>query len=421
VRWLYSLIFYLATPLIAVRLLVRGRSEPAYRLRWRERLAIYANVASQPQGVIWLHAVSVGEAEAAFPLLRLLAKRHPEIPILVTTTTPTGSARIIEVLGNAVAHVYLPYDLPDAVARFLNHFRPRLAVMLETEIWPNFFHACGKRDIPLAIVNACLSKRSTKGYQRLGSFTRSTLSNVGLVAAQTQLDAERFIAIGSAPSAVQVLGSIKFDLQLPEDYWRQGANLRQLLFGGRKVWIAASTHQGEEELLLKAFAEILAVFPGCLLVLVPRHPHRCDEVERLCLARGLPVARRSSGQGAENKNVFLVDTLGELRTFYAAADLAFVGGSLVPVGGHNILEPALAGLPILLGPNTEDIADVLGQLLEAGGALQVRSADELPSLLLELWRDEKRCKAMAEAGREFVEARRGVVELTVDALDRLLA
>jgi 3-deoxy-D-manno-octulosonic-acid transferase len=417
---LYTLLFYAACPLILARLLWRGRREPAYRRRWRERLAWYGPAGPAARGAIWFHAVSVGEAEAAFPLIRAMARRFPGTPILVTTTTPTGSERVRAVLGEAVAHVYLPYDLPGAVGRFLARFQPRLSVVMETEIWPNLYRACALRGIPLAIVNARLSERSAKGYAKLGGLTRQTLAQVRLVAAQTEADAARFVAVGARPEAVAVPGNIKYDLELPEDYARQGAALRAALFGGRPVWIAASTHEGEEALVLRAFARLREDCPDLLLVLVPRHLPRFDPVAGLCQAGGWRLARRSLGEGAAGAEVFLLDTLGELRLFYAAADIAFVGGSLVPVGGHNILEPALAGLPVVFGPHMFNFKDAAARLREAGGAAQIDDADGLARQVGAWLRDPQARRQAGENGRRFVETGRGALGRVEAALAGLL-
>jgi 3-deoxy-D-manno-octulosonic-acid transferase len=418
----YTLLFYAITPLILARLLWRGRREPSYRARWNERFACYGGAPLAGQGVIWFHAVSVGEAEAAFPLIRAIARRFPDAPILVTSTTPTGSGRVQAVLGDSVAHAYLPYDLPDAVARFLNRFRPRLAVVMETEIWPNLYHGCAARQIPLAIVNARLSARSAKGYRKLGGFTRATLANVNLIAAQTQADAERFISVGAKPEAVAVTvtGNIKYDLELPSDYFAQAGALREALFGQRPVWIAASTHDGEEALVLQVYARLREAHPDLLLVLAPRHPPRFDLVANLCLAAGWPLARRSQGQDTANADVFLLDTLGELRLFYAAADLAFVGGSLVPVGGHNVLEPALAGVPVLFGPHMFNFEEAGRRLIEAGGALRVQDAGELGLRVDEWLRNPQERQQIGQNGRYFVETGRGALGRVEAALAELL-
>jgi len=421
VRLLYTLLFYAATPLVLARSFWRGRCEPAYRQRWNERFALGYGGADPRPGAIWFHAVSVGEAEAAFPLIRAMARRFPDHPLLVTTTTPTGSARVQAVLGEAVAHVYLPYDLPDGVARFLRRFNPRLAVIMETEIWPNLYHACAARGIPLAIVNARLSARSAKGYRRLGQFTRDALACVKLVAAQTEADAGRFLSVGARPETVVVAGNIKYDWELPPDYQQQAAALRDSLFGTRPVWIAASTHEGEEALVLQAFARLRAEHPRLLLALAPRHPPRFELVAQLCQAEGFSLARRSLGESAANAEVFLLDTLGELRLFYAAADIAFVGGSLVPVGGHNVLEPALVGLPVVFGPHMFNFEEAGRRLLEADGAARVKDAEELGLRVGEWLQDAEVRRRMGGNGRRFVEAGRGALGRVEAALAGLLA
>ena len=418
-RLIYSVLFYALIPLVLARMAWRGRREPAYCHRWLERFGYYGK-ADVVQDVIWIHAVSVGESEAAFPLIRALRRRFPETPFLVTTTTPTGSARVKAVLGNEVSHVYLPYDLPIAVTRFLANFQPRLAVIMETEIWPNLFHGCALRGIPLAIVNARLSERSARGYSRLGHFTRNTLANVRLIAAQSQADAERFLSVGADPDSVQVTGNIKYDIELPDDYFEQGIILRDTLFGKRPVWIAASTHEGEESLVLKAFTEIRVAHHELLLVLVPRHPPRFDKVADLCLNEGLTLSRRSLNETAMQTDVFLLDTLGELRLFYAASDIAFIGGSLVPVGGHNVLEAAIAGIPVIFGPHMFNFLEAGGRLKEAGGAVQILDAKALAGIVIELMHDFNRNLRMGECGKEFVEAGRGALERVEEALAQLM-
>lgn len=415
-RFIYSSLFYLLTPFILARLIWRGRKAPAYRLRWGERFALYG--ASKPVKVLWFHAVSVGEAEAAFPLVRRMQANFPAHPILVTTTTPTGSARVKAVLKETVLHVYLPYDLPDAVQRFLNQYQPVLAVVLETEIWPNLYHAVAQRGIPLAIVNARLSQRSASGYRYIASLTRQSLACVTGIAAQTPADAARFLSLGAKPSSVATLGNIKFDLELPEDAAFQGACLRKEYFGDRKVLIAASTHEGEEALLLRVFEQIRRRFADVLLVLAPRHPERFDAVAELCLASGFKVSRRSAKQAGAD--IFLLDTLGELRLFYAASDIAFVGGSLVPVGGHNVLEPALLGLPVLFGPHMFNFAEASQKIKQAGGGIQVDGADELLDSVVGLLEDAGKAEAMGAKARQFVESGRGALQRVTVFLTQLL-
>ena len=419
VRLVYSALFYFLTPLILGRLFWRGRKQPSYSRRWLERLAIYD---SEPEsGVIWFHAVSVGEAEAAFPLIRAVKERFPEQTLLVTATTPTGSARIQEVLGDAARHVYLPYDLPDCVDRFIRHYRPALAVVLETEIWPNLYRACGKRGIPLAIVNGRLSEKSARGYLRLRSLTRESLSYVRLIAAQTEEDARRYVAIGANPESVSVAGNVKFDNELPNDVQDRAKGLRRALFGKRPILIAGSTHPGEEIQILTAFEALRGEFPELLVVLAPRHPHRVGDVVAECGKMGLTTRLRSENKPCdESIDVFLLDTLGELRGFYAASDIAFVGGSLMPIGGHNVLEPAAAGLPVLFGPHLFNFAEIGRKLKESGGGIEVENAEELALWAGRLLNDESLRRGIGESGKRFVSANQGAVQRIAEQLGSLI-
>lgn len=417
-RRLYTGLFYLSVPFVLARLAWRGRKEPAYRLRWRERFALYER-ATTP-GVVWIHAVSVGEAEAAFPLVRALARRLPQLPFLVTTTTPAGSARVRAALGDAVQHVYLPYDLPDALNRFFDAFRPVLAVVMETEIWPNLFIACGRRGIPLCIANARLSERSARGYTRIAGFTRAVLAPVSLIAAQTEADAARYLALGASETQVRVVGNVKFDLELPEDLPMRAQRIRERC-AGRPVWIAASTHEGEETQVLQACARVREVYPDSLLVLAPRHPQRFEAVAQLCRAAGFATARRSEDGDPAEADIFLLDAMGELKTYFFAGDIAFVGGSLVPTGGHNVLEPAAASLPVLFGPHMFNFEEASRKLLDAGGAWRVADAAELAERVRTLLADAESRKAMGERGRAFVAAGRGALDRLTDALAGLLA
>ncbi|MDD5034405.1 MAG: lipid IV(A) 3-deoxy-D-manno-octulosonic acid transferase [Methylococcaceae bacterium] len=419
-RLFYSALFYALTPAILVRLAWKSRQEPAYRQRWGERLAVYRRSPST-SGYLWFHAVSVGEAEAAFPLIRAMRRRFPNRPLLVTTTTPTGSARVRAVLDEGIEHVYLPYDLPDCISRFLRHFQPAMAVIMETEIWPNLFRACGERGIPLAIVNARLSERSARGYGRIAGFTRQTLARVDLIAAQSEADAKRFLKLGAREGRVTMTGNIKFDQEIPENWLALAASLRQSLFGSRPVWIAASTHEGEEREILHAYARVRAHHPELLLVLAPRHPQRFGPVASLCTGQGFKLASRSEGNTCKDADVFLLDSLGELRLFYAACDIAFVGGSLVPVGGHNVLEPAWAKLPVLFGPHMFNFEEAGKKLLEAGGGLRVENWQELAEKVSQLLKNEDLRASMGEHGFRFVESGRGALGRVEDLLVRLLA
>lgn len=406
-RYLYTVLFYLALPGVLARLWWRGRRAPDYRLRWGERFGYCAPV---PDGCIWLHAVSLGETRAALPLIRALRERYPQRPLLVTTTTPTGSRQVRQSLGDSVHHCYLPYDLPGAIARFLVRTRPALGVVMETELWPNLFHACAAASIPLVVANARLSERSVRGYAWLPGLTRDTLACISLIAAQSEADAHRFAQLGMDPARLRITGNIKYDLSLPSGLRAQGAELRRSLFGERSVWIAASTHQGEDEQILTAFDTLRTAFPDLLLVLVPRHPERFDEVAGLCRARGLRLIRRSEQRACRrDTQVFLGDSMGELLLFYAAADVAFVGGSLVPSGGHNVLEPALLGVPVVFGPHMFNFTEAAGHLLAAGGAWQVADAAALAACVAGLLADGILRSRAGGSGRRAVVANRGAL------------
>lgn len=417
-RILYSLLLYLLTPLVLARLLWRSRANPGYRRRWGERFALYPAFAPGPR--IWLHAVSVGETIAAAPLLRRLRERHPDHALLVTTTTPTGSAQLRRLFGEEVEHIYLPYDLPGAVRRFLDKTRPRIAVFMETELWPNLFAACAARGVPVVVANARLSARSARGYARLGRLTRATLACVRRVAAQGREDAQRFQRLG-APQ-VECVGNLKYDLDVPASAREAGGALREALGCDRSVWIAASTHAGEEEQVLAAHAALRSRLPDAALILVPRHPERFEAVAQLCERAGWRLVRRSRGRAPDrDTDVLLGDTMGELMLFFAAADLAFVGGSLVPVGGHNPLEPAALGLPVLTGPHTFHFAEVFPRLLEAGAALEVGDAGELAEAAARLLADAPERSRRGEAARAVVEANRGAVGRVAAIIERELA
>ncbi|ROH86479.1 3-deoxy-D-manno-octulosonic acid transferase [Stagnimonas aquatica] len=418
-RLLYTLLLTLLTPLIVLRLLLKSRELPAYRRRIGER---FGRVPRPPQGVaVWVHAVSVGESLAALPLIEALIAEHGERRVWVTTTTPTGSERVTAALGGRVIHSYAPYDLPTVVARFLDRARPAKVVVMETELWPNLFRACARRGIPLLIANARLSPRSYKGYGRVAGFTRATLTDTAHIAAQSALDAERFTALG-APR-VSVVGNLKFDLALPEAQRARGQRIRAALGATRPVWIAASTHEGEEEIALAAQLQVLRTLPTALLILVPRHPQRFDAVARLVERAGLRLLRRSAldfptdaatPAPGEPPQVLLGDSMGEMLAYLEASDLAFVGGSFVPVGGHNILEPAALGKPVLFGPQMHNFLPARELLLGSEAALELAEPSALAETLLALFADPARRRAMGQAGAVAIAANRG-------ALQRLLA
>ncbi|HYQ72215.1 MAG TPA: lipid IV(A) 3-deoxy-D-manno-octulosonic acid transferase, partial [Gammaproteobacteria bacterium] len=369
-RILYSLLLYLLTPLVLLRLAWRGLRAPAYWRRWPERFGFI----EPPLGerVIWIHAVSVGEVLAAVPLVRALLEKYPAYSLLVTTVTPTGSAQVAALFGSELAHVYAPYDLPGAVRRFFHRVRPQLAIIMETEIWPNLFHACETRQVPLLLVNARLSARSLAGYLRVKPLVTQTLARLTGMAAQGETDAARFEQLGAPRARITVSGNLKFEQRIPHSLRERAEALRRDWGADRPVWVAASTHQGEDELLLDVHNKLRKRYADCLLVLVPRHPERFQLVAQLCRQRGLETVLRSERRPCTaDTAVFVGDSMGELLLFLAAADVAFVGGSLVPHGGHNLLEPAALGLPVVTGPHVFNFTEICKLLLQAGACEKV--------------------------------------------------
>ncbi len=421
-RTLYTALFYLGLPLVAIRLWLRARKAPAYAKRIGERFS--CNMPTLQPGGIWVHAVSVGESIAAAPMIRALLQRYPQLPITVTCMTPTGSERIQALFANEprIQHCYLPYDLPCAAARFLDRVQPKLAVIMETELWPNHIHQCAKRGIPVALANGRLSQRSAKGYGRFSKLTAPMLAEMSLFAVQTEAEAQRFRDLGARPETVDVTGSIKFDLTIDPQLVQRAADLRaQWQALERPVWIAASTHEGEDEVVLDAHRRLLANHPDALLILVPRHPERFTSVFDLCQREGFATVRRSTGAHVDAQtSVLLGDTMGELLFLYALADSAFVGGSLVANGGHNLLEPAALAKPVISGPHLFNFLDIAAQLREAGALAEVDDAEGLAvevQRLFELPRDAQR---MAEAGLAVMRRNQGALQRLLEGLGRLI-
>ena len=419
-RFFYTLIFTLAMPLVLARLYWRGRKAPAYRRRIAERLAI--GLPTPIANGIWLHAVSVGESIAAAPLVLALQQRYPRLPITITCMTPTGSERIRALFGDSVHHCYLPYDLPWLARVFFNRIRPRLAIIMETELWPNFIRQASSRNIPVVLANARLSERSARGYGRLGALTAPMFAELSAVAAQTAPEAERFVALGARPQAVQVTGSIKFDMYLDPALPAQAQAQRQQWGADKRpVWIAASTHPGEDEQVLRAHRQLLQDFPTGLLILVPRHPERFGPVYELIQQQGLACARRSTGAAVDAAcQVLLGDTMGELLFMYGLADCAFVGGSLVARGGHNLLEPAALGVPVLSGPHLFNFQDIAGQLSQGQALVQVSDALTLAAAVARLWQHPEQARAMVAGGQQVLANNQGAVQRLLALLARQL-
>jgi 3-deoxy-D-manno-octulosonic-acid transferase len=415
-RSLYSLLLYAAMPLVLLYLFLRGLRSRNYLRRWPERFAWFP--APPRAGGIAIHAVSMGEVNAAIELVREVARRYPDEPMYFTTLTPTGSERVSALFGDRMFHVYAPFDLPGAVRRFFDRLQPRLVVILETEIWPNLFHEAGARGIPVLMVNARISSRSFGRYLRLRRLTAAALAQVARIAAQTQGDADRLIAIGADETRTSVTGNLKFDLHLPPSLLEQGETIRLAWGAHRPVLVAGSSHEGDERPLLAAFGRLLPTFPHALLVLVPRHPERFARAAQLARAAGLTVTLRSQGIGCPaTTQCLVVDAMGELLSFYAACDVAFVGGSLEAIGGHNPLEPAALSKPILFGPHTANVADVAQQLLDSGAAFRVADAEELETAVRRLFGDAELRDTMGRAGLTLVRSGQGAVGRTLDLIE----
>ena len=419
-RLAYTFLLYLFAPFVLLRLAWRGLRAPAYLRRWPERFGFIEPPLGEK--VIWLHAVSVGEVQAAEPVIRALIDRHPEYSILVTTVTPTGSAHQAALFGDDVAHVYAPYDLPGAVARFFDRVQPKLAIVMETELWPNLFHCSYRHTIPLLLVNARLSEKSERGYRRVRQLVAQTLRNVSYIAAQGEPDAQRFLQLGARPDRVIVSGNLKFEQRIPPSLVERAEVLRRDFGVERPVLVAASTHEGEDELLLDIFRQIRREVRDCLLVLVPRHPERFESVADLCRKRGLNVVLRSQRVPCTpDTHVFVGDSMGELLQFYAASDVAFVGGSLVHHGGHNLLEPAALGVPVVTGPHTFNFTEICNLLVAAGACEQVDSPAGVEKAAIRLLQDANLRHEIGERGRVTVEKNRGALQTVMDMIDRELS
>ncbi|MES2012343.1 MAG: lipid IV(A) 3-deoxy-D-manno-octulosonic acid transferase [Pseudomonadota bacterium] len=410
-RNVYTFLLYLLLPLTVLKLLWRARKQPEYLQHWRERYGFYATPLQKP--VIWLHCVSVGETRAAEPLVKALLQRYPKHQLLLTHTTPTGRTTSEQLFGNAVQRVYLPYDVPFAVNRFLKHFKPAIGVLMETELWFNLIAGCKQQAIPVLLVNARLSEKSARGYAKLGALAKDGLLGLSAIAAQTEQDAARLQKIGA--SNVTVAGNLKFDVTPPDSAAELGALLRNMLGKQRPVLLAASTRDGEEALIMDAVAA--AQVPDLLTVIVPRHPQRFNEVEALLKKRGVGFVRRSSlAEGvalANDMTYVLGDSMGEMFTYYAACDVAFIGGSLLALGGQNLIEACAMGKPVLIGPHTFNFAQATEQAISAEAALRVQNSADLASAIQTLFTDATKRQHMAAAALSFSESSRGATLRTL--------
>lgn len=420
IRNLYSVLFFLAIPLVLLRLLLRSRQQPAYRRRWSERFGFIKPLTTTP--CIWVHTVSVGETIAAVPLITQLLNDYPQYTVYITTTTPTGSEQVHQHFGQSVAHSYLPYDVPCFLKRFIKRTRPKLCIIMETEVWPNVLYCCQRAHIPTLLANARLSEKSFKGYARLNTIACDLFNLFTHIAAQSSLDANHFIQLGVDPQRVTTTGSIKFDrdidthIKVTAEQDRQHWQLAQ-----RPVIIAASTRDGEEPYILDAYQQLKQQHPEAFLILVPRHVERCEQIVKLCTARQLSLQRRSQQDDhlAEN-DLLLADTIGELFLLYACADIAYVGGSLVDTGCHNVLEPAALSMPIITGPSLRNFKTICALLQQAGAQVVVHNSHELATQWRQLIEDKQLAETMGRHAFEVYESNKGATQKHLQIINRLL-
>ena len=418
-RKLYSLLIYLITPLALLYLAFRGLRSRDYLKRWPERFAFFA--APDATGGIIVHAASMGEVNAASVLVRKLGKRYAEFPLCLTSLTPTGSDRVRTLFAETVFHVYAPLDLPGSVKRFFDRVQPRLLIIMETEIWPNLYYEAASRNIPILIANARISQNSVKGYKRFRKMTAAALSQVSQIAAQSSMDATRLVEIGADEARLAVTGNLKFDVRLPPSLIEQGDSIRLAWGTDRLVLLAGSTHEGDEGPLLEAFSGVLETYPGALLVLVPRHPERFGRAAQLARSAGLRVSMRSEGVSCpRGTQCFVIDSMGELLRYYAACDVAFVGGSIATTGGQNVLEPAALCKPVLVGPHTFNFEEITRQLIDSQAALRIQNAVELEESVRRLFNDPELRDRMGRAGFELVRSGQGALDRTLEIVDSLL-
>jgi len=418
VRFFYNFLTYLLLIPYACYWIIRGLGNRSYFDRLGQRFGLGFPKIDR---CIWIHAVSVGEVQASLPLIRVLQDRFPNRTLLVTTVTPTGAARVKAVFGDSVKHCYIPFEFPGAVNSFFNAVNPDAALIMETEIWPNLYRGCGVRQVALILVSARISPRSITGYRRLLPLIRETLSHGIIIAAQSQADADRFLSLGASAVRTWVTGNIKFDVELPPMVRQQGEEFRQEIIGDRPVWVAASTHEGEEVKVLEAHRTLLGQFKDLMLILIPRHPERFAEVRERVRKQGFGVVSRTEGRACPHSaSVLLGDTMGEVPMFYAAGDVAFVGGSLIPVGGHNLLEPAAQALPVITGPylfNAQDIADMF---VEMKACRIVENADELATAIADLLTNPRKAAEMGQNGLDLLEKNKGALARLLVLLEPLL-
>ncbi len=411
-HFLYSTFFRIALPFIMLKLWWQSRTSPDEWSHWEERLGFVAR-AEKP--VIWVHAVSVGETIAAAPLVKKLLEREPSALILMTAMTATGARQAKVMFGDQIRYAYSPYDTPGSIRRFVDRVNPRALVIMETELWPNMISLTRERNVPVFLVNARLSERSAQGYERLRSFAETILNRITWIAAQAEDDAQRFLRLGARPETVTVTGSVKYDVAITDELRVAATAMREEL-GARPVWIAASTHVGEDQQILKCHQQILQKHPDALLILVPRHPERFTSVARLVAEQGLTCVCRSQQQSPAGAQVYLGDTMGELLMLYGSSDMAFVGGSLIERGGHNPLEPAAWGIPVLAGPHVFNFEAIYAQLAKSKGLFRVTSGTELARCVSALMDEPEVAASVGSNALAAVNANRGALNRVVEGI-----
>lgn len=417
-RLLYSLLWFVLSPFVLLRLFWRSRQNRAYRNNWQQRLGL---INLEPAPRIWLHAVSVGETMAAKPLIEALLEQYPKHRLLLSNTTATGSQTAQRLFADRVEHAYCPYDLPFAVSRFVKSAKPELLVIMETEIWPNLIASCHKQSVPVMIANARLSERSTKGYLRLSKLIQPALQQVSSIACRSEQDAEHFKQLGAKPESVMVTGNIKFDI-LPKTQATDAPALRQQLKPNAKIWVAASTHQGEDEKILACYQQLKIQYPELILILVPRHPERFESVYQLCANTDYTVQRRSESDVFNaNCDIILGDSLGEMARWYSAADIVFMGGSLMPTGGHNPLEASIYGIPVVSGPAIFNFNDVFDILCSAEIAWVEADQHHLQTRILSLLQLPKpEREAIHFRAAQTLDQHRGVTDKLLNQINKLM-
>ncbi len=422
---LYRIVLYAAFPVVLARLLMRISRSRQYSDRWSQRFGLGLQAGGSPAcgRRIWVHAVSVGEVNAAIPLVRALQTDDSERQIVITTMTPTGSDRVARTFHDTVDHFYLPYDYPGAVKRFLNRLNPCMAIMMETEIWPNYIVECHDRNIPVIYANTRLSRKSCRGYRMFKKLVSPILEKVDYFAVQTRADSQRLISLGANPDRVQVTGSLKFELDIPASALESAQSVRRNLGPDRPVLVAGSTREGEEAHVLRAFSEVKRRIPDLLLVLVPRHPERFRKVYRLCLRSKYKTAlrTRSSGAVGSDVDIYVGDTMGELGLLIAASDIAYIGGSLVPAGGHNLLEACAASVAVIFGPHMFNFQEISDMVLEKGAGVQVVNTRELTDVIIRFVNEPALRNQYGSRGKGLVDENKGALFATLKIIERLSA